>query len=188
MQSYDELVNSDNLYSERQQIVLFVLPIVSGALSILGSTALMFILLKDWRRKLRRVYHRSLLAYSCIDFVVSLQYGLSSLVVPVGTPNTFGALGNWTTCQASGFFLQFAQSLGLYLAFICVYYLLILRYRIREEEIAKRIEPFVHGYGLLSPLVLGSYMLVKVCIFNGREYSANITLQLLLTCHSSSCW
>ena len=188
MQSYDELVNSDNLYSERQQIVLFVLPIVSGALSILGSTALMFILLKDWRRKLRRVYHRSLLAYSCIDFVVSIQYGLSSLVVPVGTPNTFGALGNWTTCQASGFFLQFAQSLGLYLAFICVYYLLILRYRIREEEIAKRIEPFVHGYGLLSPLVLGSYMLVKVCIFNGREYSANITLQLLLTCHSSSCW
>ena len=118
MQSYDELVNSDNLYSERQQIVLFVLPIVSGALSILGSTALMFILLKDWRRKLRRVYHRSLLAYSCIDFVVSLQYGLSSLVVPVGTPNTFGALGNWTTCQASGFFLQFAQSLGLYFTLV----------------------------------------------------------------------
>jgi len=172
MQSYDELVNSDNLYSPRQQKVLFFLPIISGSLSILGSTILIYILLRgDWRRKLQRVYNRLLLVYSCLDWVVSLQYALSSLVVPVQTPNTFGALGNFKTCEASAFLLQFGQSLGMYLAFICAYYLLILRYKIREETIAKRIEPFIHAYGLLSPMAFGSYLLVKVrrwCLLSWR--------------------
>jgi len=167
MQSYEELVNSDNLYSEQQQKVLFALPMLSGTLSILGSSTVICILLRDGRRKLKRVYHRLLLVYSGIDCVVSFNYALSSLVVPVGTPNTFGALGNWKSCQASGFLLQFAQSLGLYSAFLCVYYLMILRYKVREETIAKRIEPFVHVFGLLSPLLFGILMVVQVRSFCG---------------------
>lgn len=146
--SYQELVNSDNLYSERQQIVLFVLPIFSGSLSMLGSLTVVYILMSDWRRKLKHVYHRLLLVYSCIDIVVSFNYALSSLVVPQSTPNTFGAMGNRQTCAASGFFLQFSMSLGLYSAFICTYYLLIIRYNVREETIATKIEPFIHLCGL----------------------------------------
>lgn len=162
MQSYEDLVNSDNLYSPQQQKVLFFLPMISGSLSIVGSSAVIYILLRDWRRKLKHVYHRLLLAFSCIDVVHSLQYALSSLVVPVGTPNTYGARGTVKTCQASGFFLQFGQTLGLYAAFMCVYYLMIVRYKVKEEFIAKRIEPFVHGFGLLVPLFFGIFLLTQV--------------------------
>jgi len=158
--SYEDLVNSDKLYSAWQQRVLFVIPMVSGTLSILGSATVLYILSNDWRIKLRRVYHRLLLAFSVMDCFVSLNFALSSLVVPSGTPQTYGDVGTWATCRASGFFLQFGMSLGLYDTFICVYYLLIIRYKVREEIIAKRVEPVVHFLAVACPVVFGSYLVV----------------------------
>jgi len=162
-QSHEDLVNSDNLYSPQQQRVLFVLPMISGSLSIVGSSTVVYILLRDWRRKFKRVYHRLLLAYSCIDCVFSLQYALSSLVVPVGTPNTYGARGTFKTCQASGFFLQFGQALGLYSAF----YVCLLPYDCTvqgEGRIHCQENRAIHSWiGLLVPLFFGIFILSQVC-------------------------
>jgi hypothetical protein len=57
------------------------------------------------------------------------------LPVAKGTPGTFGAIGNWTTCQISGFLLQFSMSKAVYWAFICLYYIMMVKYRVRDEKI-----------------------------------------------------
>jgi hypothetical protein len=156
----DSYEYTDNLYTETQQRVLYALPIIPGILSMTGSSLIVYVTLSDAKRKLQRVYHRVLMAYSTIDVMVSLQYVLSSWVVPKGTPGTYGAIGNRYTCQASAFFLQFGFSLGLYLAFICLYYLLMVRYRARGENIAKKIEVYVHIFAFLVPWLLGVLMVV----------------------------
>lgn len=150
----------DNLYSPMQSQLLSIIPIITAPLSVIGSSMIIYIILSDRKRKLQRVYHRLLLAYSTIDFVFSINLALSGAVVPKGTPGVWGAIGNQATCEASGFITQFGQSSGLYAAFMCLYYMLILRYDVREETIAKRVEPFVHGLAFLFPLVFASAMLV----------------------------
>jgi hypothetical protein len=174
---------TDNLYTETQQKVLYALPIIPGILSMIGSSLILYVILSDAKRKLQRVYHRVLMAYSTIDVMVSLQYVLSSLVVPKGTPGTYGAIGNWYTCQASAFFLQFGFSLGLYLAFICLYYLLMVKYRVRGENIAKKIEVYVHMFAFLVPLLQGVLMVV-LDMYN----PGNITTgQCFINCYPANC-
>ena len=174
---------TDNLYTETQQKVLFALPIIPGILSVIGSSLIIYVIFSDAKRKLQRVYHRVLAAYSVIDVLVSVQYVLSSMVVPKGTPGVYGAMGNWYTCQASGFFLQFGFSLGLYLAFICLYYLLMVKYLVRGEIIAKKIEVYVHIFAFLVPLLQGVLMVVL------DQYNpANIsTGQCFINCYPANC-
>jgi hypothetical protein len=174
---------TDNLYTETQQKVLYALPIIPGILSMIGSSLILYVILSDAKRKLQRVYHRVLMAYSTIDVMVSLQYVLSSLVVPKGTPGTYGAIGNWYTCQASAFFLQFGFSLGLYLAFICLYYLLMVKYRVRGENIAKKIEVYVHMFAFLVPLLQGVLMVV-LDMYNPGNIATGLCF---INCYPANC-
>ena len=158
---FDEEVYRDQLYTEEQSRWLILLPRISAPLSILGSITILYIILQDWKRKLRRVYHRLLLVYSAIDVLCSINFALSALVVPVGTPGVWGANGTITTCEVSGFVTQFSFALGVYATFICMYYALVLRYHVREETLARRFEPFVHALALVTPMVLGVIMLLE---------------------------
>jgi hypothetical protein len=181
----DEPTNlyTDNLYTETQQKVLFALPIIPGILSMIGSSLILYFILSDAKRKLKRVYHRVLAAYSTIDVMVSLQYALSSTVVLKGSPGVYGTMGNWYTCQASAFFLQFQFSQGLYLAFICLYYLLMVKYRVREQTIAKNIELYVHIFGLLGSLFLG-VLLIFLDMYNPGNIS---TGSCFINCYPANC-
>ena len=55
--------------------------------------------------------------------------------------------------------MQFQFSLGLYQGFLCVYFLLLVKYNIREETIAARLEPLVHAFAFLPPLVMAIIIL-----------------------------
>jgi hypothetical protein len=123
-----------------------------------------------------------LLGYSFIDLIVSLIYASSSLPVPKGTPGTFGAMGNWTTCQVTGFFLQFNASLGVYWAFICFYYVAMVRYRVPEKSIVK-YEICVHGLAYLLPLSLGIAMVI-LKMYNPTNINAG---HCFVNCYPANC-
>ena len=159
--SFEEEVYRDQLYTEQQSKLLTILPRLSAPLSILGSGTILYIVLRDFKRKIRRVYHRLLLAYSSIDVICSFNFALSAAVVPTGTPGVWAAHGTVGTCEASGFVSQFSFALGVYATFICLYYVLVLRYNVRERTLARRAEPFVHAFALVPPLVLGTIMLLQ---------------------------
>jgi hypothetical protein len=158
---FSEDIYRDQLYTPGQSRLLTNIPRVTATLSIVGSAIIIYIILKDRSQKLRRVYHRLLLAYSCIDVMVSFNFALSAMVVPKGTPGVWGAQGTLATCQASGFITQFSLSQAAYGCFICVYYVLVLRYQVREQTIAKYIEPLVHAFAGITPFVFGTAMILK---------------------------
>ena len=149
------------IYTLNQQKVLSIIPHVSGTLSVLASLTILVIIWNDRKIKLKRVYHRLLGAMSIMDVMVSFNQALSSLVVPRGTPGVYNALGTVGTCAASGFVNQFNASLVAYGAFLAVYFILIIVFRMKESFIARRIEPFVHLFAYGYPFILGVTGLVR---------------------------
>jgi hypothetical protein len=175
-------IDTDNLYSVTQEKILFALPIIPGILSAICSGLLLYVIFSDAKRKLQHVYHRALVGFSIIDMIVSVVYAASSLPVPKGTPGTFGAIGNWTTCQISGFLLQFSLSLGMYWAFICLYYVSLVRYRVREKSLIP-YEVCVHVMAFLVPLTLG-IILVNLNMYNPTNIIAG---HCFVNCYPANC-
>ena len=66
----------DQLYTKIQSRILINIPRITGTLSIIGSSIILFIILRDYKHKLRHVYHRLLLIYSFIDIICSINYTL----------------------------------------------------------------------------------------------------------------
>jgi hypothetical protein len=147
-----------SLYSDTQLKILFALPILPSLLSAICSGLILNIIFSDAKRKLKHVYHRVLVGFSIIDILSSMVYAASSLPVPKGSPGTFGARGNWTTCNISGFLIQFNFSKAPYWAFLCLQYALVIRYSVRQEKIVK-FERIVHVFAFLAPFSLGIAML-----------------------------
>jgi hypothetical protein len=181
--SFSDDVYRDQLYTELQSRILVTVPRVTGVLSILGSAAIIYIITQDWKKKLRKVYHRLLLAYSIFDVVCSLNYALSSVVVPKDTPGVWGASGTISTCEASGFIMHFTFTVAVYATFICVYYLLLLKYGIRERTIAHRIEPAVHALAIMYPMAMGGIAIQKD-LYNPANISVGFCF---LNCYPMDC-
>ena len=96
-------------FSSRQQIVLAIVPKISGGISMVGSAWIVIEVLTTGEKR-RNVYNRLLLAISCIDLLTSAWYFASTWPMPEGTEQIYGARGTIGTCNAQGFFLQFAIS------------------------------------------------------------------------------
>lgn len=82
----------------------------------------------------------------------SLSLSLSTWPIPRGTEHAFGAIGNTQTCTAQGFFNQLLLGGPLYNLMLAIYYLLIGKYNLTEEEIARRYEKYMHVTAILTTL------------------------------------
>merc|ERR1711937_535631 len=79
------------------------------------------------------------------------------------------ASGNTETCTAQGFFNEFGNiTTPLYSAALCVWYLLILKYKWKEED-CKKYEPYFHAI----PITVGLSMAVAglpLTLYNNSGY------------------
>lgn len=154
------MVNSDTLYSPLQQKVLTYTPVVTGPLSVFGSSFVVYDILADRRNKLKKTYHRILLGLSIMDSISSAGIvAFSSWAVPKDTPGVYGAQGNTATCDASGFFLHLNMSTALYTSLLSYFYVLVIRSRKSEKWIASYAEPIIHSVSILVPLITGAVAL-----------------------------
>jgi hypothetical protein len=64
-------------------------------------------------------------------------------------------VGNTQTCSAQGFFVYFGVGTVLYNACLALYYLLVVRYGLKNEYIAKRVEPWMHLVAIGFALSIG---------------------------------
>ncbi|KAL7526853.1 hypothetical protein ACHAXR_001682 [Thalassiosira sp. AJA248-18] len=133
-----------------QQQALAIIPHITGWLSFLGSCSILYDIWCNRKRKLQRPYYRILLGISIYDAVSSFSLGLSTWPIPRGAENIYGAVGNTQTCTAQGFFNQLSLGGPMYNLMLAIYYLLLGRYRLTEEEIAKRYELYMHLTAVLS--------------------------------------
>lgn len=147
-----------------------IAPRISGGLSTISSGLIIYIIFKS-ESKLRTVYHRIMLGMSCADIISSVAVGLSTLPMPrdlpYDPPITFVGtrLGNIHTCEAQGFCYIFGfVAMFNYNGMLCVYNACAIAFRMPEESIVKRVEPFLHIIPIISglaaailPLVLNLY-------------------------------
>jgi len=141
---------------------IFYIPCITGTLSIMGSSTIIYSILSDRERRLSRIYHRLLLGMSIFDIVFSVAKVASTMPIPKDTiPNIYGASGNQATCNAQGFFIQFASGTQVYNAALCIYYLLVIKYGKSDAYISKTIEPIMHSVAISFPFVTATVALCK---------------------------
>jgi hypothetical protein len=84
--------------TEAQQIALALTPKITAALSITGSSYIIF----DARRSHHVTsYHRLMIGLSTFDLFMSLGLFTSTWFMPADTPNVKYAMGTTTTCEVS---------------------------------------------------------------------------------------
>ena len=71
-------------------------------------------------------------------------------------PIIYGAYGNNATCTLQGFILTVGFSVPMYNAVLCLYYMAVIRYNLKEDML-KKMEPYAHAVALLIPLGIGIY-------------------------------
>jgi hypothetical protein len=98
---------------------------------------------------------------SLADICGSIAMALTSLPMPSYMPKEeiFGyhwagtRLGNEYTCDAQGFFAFFGmECMFNYSAMLCVYYACAIAFMIKEKNIKKYAEPFIHGIPIVTSL------------------------------------
>jgi len=117
---------------------------VTGLLSVLGSLWIVFDVCNDHKKR-KTVYHRLMIGMAISDIMSSLSLAFSTWPVPQGTDDVFASLGNVSTCEVQGFFIQMGVATPLYNAFLAVYFLLLVKHNWSEKSMAmRRLEKIFH--------------------------------------------
>jgi hypothetical protein len=139
--SYSPQDESD--FTLAQQVAITLVPAFMGTLSIMGSSCIIWMLANN-RKKLKSVKYRFLFALCFWDIYNSLMFVFWSLPIPKGTPGVWGAMGNYASCNAQGFLIQFGVMGSFYNCALSLYYYKSLCFSMKDEEIAKRYEKWIH--------------------------------------------
>lgn len=108
--------------------------------------------------------NRLILPMSVFDIIGSIAWAFSSTPIPRGSNCTYGALGNQATCITQGFMITLGTIVPMYNAMLCIYYLLVVKYKIRDEAIAK-YEPLMH-FTCICPALAVSIVAASNGLFN----------------------
>jgi len=154
-----------------KQAALAWLPRVSGLLSIIGSSLIIW----DVTHRAQNLRHQILLGMSVGDIIGAVCYCLSTLPImevhpELGLPLAiYGAKGNEATCTAQGFFVQLGY-IGIFFNLaLSTYYLMTIKYGMTELRIKK-----YRYFFILPPILVG-----LVLAFAGIPFYDNIYLM----CH-----
>ena len=162
MSEYGE--NQDE-FSLFQLKVIAVIPMITGTLSIIGSSLIIYMSLRSLRKNSRltkssKMYYRLLLGMSAMDILQSTAQAFSSLPMPKETKNVYGAIGNETTCVVQAFIGVLGCAVPMYNGSLAIYYLLTVRFNVKDEILRRKVEPFLHFFSLCYPLVVAILGLV----------------------------
>ena len=149
-----------------QQQSLAIIPKFAGLASFLFSCMIVYTVSRD-QKKRDKTYHRLLLGMALADMSSSIWLAMSTWPIPKET-GILWAVGNTTTCTFQGFFTQFGISSAIYNGSLSFYYLLVVRYGWRSDQM-KRIEPCLHGVPLLWAL-LTAIAGLPLTLFNSANF------------------
>jgi len=137
-----------------QQRAFAYAPMPFAAISYLSSSYVIYHLLYQEPQKLKRLYHRLVLAMNVALIPLSFTQFLSTMVVPEGTDNYVNAIGTIDTCTALGFIkFMFSWSVATYYASLILQALMGLRNNFKEEKY-RWIETPIHLVAYCIPCAI----------------------------------
>ena len=157
-----------------QEDPLYLIPNVTGSLSVVSSGLILAYIIFRSERKLSTIYHRIIVGISCADILGSAAMALTSLPKPKTAPETQtweqgrynsinAGLGTALTCELQGFFFTFGTFTAFsYNCMLCVYYTLAIALRLKEQTIRTYCEPFLH----IIPICIGLGMTIPSVMFD----------------------
>ena len=132
--------------------LLAVLPKFTSSLSALGSSMIISQVLMSKKNRANE-QQRIVCAMSFIDVIVSTVWFLTNLFIPSEIEEFPWARGNKASCSAQGFIVQFSISSIIYNAALSFYYLLIIKYNYKSQQLRK-FEVWIHiapiSFGLIT--------------------------------------
>lgn len=140
----ETISNTGKGLTDTQEIFLSLLTIFSSILSIIGSSLIIFRILK-WEERLGS-YHRIIFGLSCADLIGSIMHIMEPFLVPADSPEArVWAKGTKATCSFLGFLSQLSISVIAYNSFLSCYYLVTIRFGVKKDTFAKLYEGWMHG-------------------------------------------
>mmetsp|Transcript_53216 Transcript_53216/g.79028 ORF Transcript_53216/g.79028 Transcript_53216/m.79028 type:complete len:389 (+) Transcript_53216:78-1244(+) len=164
-------------YTLAQRKKLVITPKISAVLSLISSAFIVKKVWNDHSNKRSNVVGRVLLCMSLSDIVSSFAWFLSSWPAPKGTFPF--SVGNTATCSAQGLIMQLGLATPLYNAGLSFFYLLIIRYGLKERRL-EQLERWVH-VGILLFVLTTSLVCLSLGLYN-PSYSACWIAPLPFTC------
>jgi len=152
LQSKDE---TDDIYTQNQQISLGITQRIAGALSLLGGVHIF------WRAYNRRscAFDRIMLGLSIQTILSGIYHLWGNAAVPVGTPDVYGAHGNVVTCTAQGFLIQVTMVVPFYYVFLSCYSWAVVMQSNFDPSKYEWIERYMHVGVHIFPLGSAIYLL-----------------------------
>lgn len=147
------------IFSPSQYTAVAVIPMFSSAMSVTGSSLIIFLIFRS-NKRLSTTYRRLVFGMSTMDIIFSTAYLFSTLPSPKDTPTLWKAIGNTSTCTLQGLCI-FVGSLGaaMYSCALSTFFFLTVGKEVREEVMSTKIEPFFHAITLLYVTSVGIYLL-----------------------------
>jgi len=110
-------------------------PMPFAAISFLSSSYVIYYLLFQQPQRLKRLYHRLVLAMNFALLPLSFTYAVSTLPVPEGTPYYAGAMGTVDICTAQGFIkLMFTLTVSTYYGCLVLQAFMGIRNNFKEDN------------------------------------------------------
>ena len=140
-------------WSERELKVIAIVPRCAAAI---GLASALFMGVTAFRHA-GRLYHRFMLALSAHLCLFSAANVVGTTAIPAGTSNTWGAVGNVTTCSAQGFVLQLSLAAPFYYVLLSLYSFLAVWHNFNVQQylwVEKWIHVGVHVFPVTSAFYL----------------------------------
>mmetsp|Transcript_14536 Transcript_14536/g.40299 ORF Transcript_14536/g.40299 Transcript_14536/m.40299 type:complete len:578 (+) Transcript_14536:65-1798(+) len=155
------------LYTETQQEWLFWLNKPAAILSIVASVLVLFVLLRQARERLSKVYGRIWVGICVGNTVVSVLMLLSTVTAPAGT--YYASQGTEASCNVSAAILHwFTVYTAIYNGFLGVYYYISVHNRCTDHWLRRNIEPWVHVVAWIWP-TLGVILALQYNLYGASD-------------------
>jgi len=148
-------------FTPNQEQFLMYLSSATAAVSFIGSSVIVYLIMMNQRgtHLKNKIYGRLLLGLCTFDMLSSLWLALGKIPVP----RYDGGFGTRGTCTAQGFFATLGYAVPYYNASLCLYYLMVIKYKKSQSWIKKKLEIYFHLVPIivnLSTAVTGLYLQV----------------------------
>ena len=154
------VATSSIIYSYEQQRVLFWAPKLPAMISMFSSMLIAYILLRDRKSRLSKVFGRLWLGLSLGNVFITIMVLLGSVTSPSPSSSSgsayysYGNYGNNTTCTISGAVFHFVfVSTMIYNGATGIYYYISVHTNWSDQYVKTRVEPFMHAVAWLYPLI-----------------------------------
>ena len=164
--------------SDTQEIILSFVPLLTSLLSAIGSATIIYMIAITKRTTQQHnsssnnnrnpstpmsSYHRILFGLSCSDLLMSVVISLQPFLGHSDNPERFTlnstriwAIGNGATCSVLGFWQHISSMNVWYNGMLSVYFLLSVKFGIRQRDLSRHYEPYMHLISIGIPLVTAS--------------------------------